>query len=204
MEQICGSLCSKVACILELFFFNCVKKLVKFFFTTGFLIKNTQKQKHICSSLKITNFHKFQWSTFCYFLYVKLYFMAIFDIYHLLLESLKHNNTFSLLIRLHSGHIFLFYFLNTYEICYRRGFVTKRTRQRLDVVSRIFKHQTSNRHDLSSVWSFHRYDNVRTGSHRKHEFYGQVSFTSEMYAKISIVLGACLERTRRRAISFNQ
>lgn len=37
----------------------------------------------------------------------------------------KHNNTYSLLIRLHSGHIFLFSFLNTYEICYRRSFVTK-------------------------------------------------------------------------------
>lgn len=116
----------------------------------------------------------------------------------------KHNNTYSLLIRLHSGHIFLFSFLNTYEICWRRSFVTKWTCQRLDVVSRIFKHQTSNRHDFSSVWSFHRYDNVRTGSHRKHEFYGQVSFTSEMYVRIFIVLGACLERTRRRAISFNQ
>lgn len=128
-------------------------------------------------------FHEFQWFTFCYFLHITILLYG--NIWHLSFASsiLKYNTSNTcFLTYMHKFALrkrFLV-FLNTYKIWCCRGFITKWTFQWLNIVSSFFKYQTPNCHDFFSVWSFHRHDNVRGGSHRKHEFYGQVSFTSEM------------------------
>lgn len=149
-------ICSEAACVLESFFFK--SKLSSPFSQLDSLSKKTAEAKaDNMFKLKDNHLPRISMIYILLFLVCKMFTSWQHLIFIICLWNYsKHNNTYSLLIRLHSGHIFLFSFLNTYEICWRRSFVTKWTCQRLDVVSRFFKHQTSNRHDFSSVWSFHR------------------------------------------------